>query len=745
MTSRLVLRLGLLAALIVPAGLAAPSPAAAANPGWAETPVWTANLGGPVRESSPAPADLDGDGVLDVVFGSYDGLVNALRGQNGRPLGGWPRPTGSEINSSPAVADTDDDGKPEVFIGSGIAKPQPPPCRSEGSMWSFANTGATRFQVANRDGCSSSLNIHSTPALGDINNDGTADVTYGALGLTNWSLNANGAVNPGWPFNADDTAFSSPALADVDGDGQTDVVIGQDSSPGGIYDHRGGYVRAISGKGRLLWAFPTNEIVRSSPSIGDIDGDGRADIVFGTGDFWARQPGGASDSVKVFALELDGRLKPGWPRTTDGYTLASPALADVSGDGRLDVVIGTWNTNNAAGSVYAWEGNGNQLWQRDSGGGVVIGSVTTADLNGDGAQDVLVPTGGGFFAYDGRTSARLFSLLEGQVGFQNSALITDADADGLLDIFVAGTTPGGTGAAYRFEMPAGPTLGRQAWPMFRRDARRTGSWTNPPLRPIYCTQAPNEGYWLVASDGGIFSYCDAAFYGSTGGTRLNRPIVGMTPSPSGRGYWLVASDGGIFSYGDATFFGSTGAVVLNSPIVGMAASPSGRGYWLVAADGGIFAYGDAVFRGSAGASPLNRPIVAMATTPTGGGYWLVASDGGIFAYGDATFRGSAGGGLLNSPITGLAASRSGLGYWLVAQDGGIFAYGDATFRGSAGGSRLNRPIVGMAGAPGGGAYWLVASDGGIFAFGAPFYGSAGAIPLNRPIVGMAVPRSSQIQ
>jgi len=66
------------------------------------------------------------------------------------------------------------------------------------------------------------------------------------------------------------------------------------------------------------WAFPTNEIVRSSPSIGDIDGDARPDIVFGTGDYWARQPGGATDSVKVFALELDGRLKPGWPRTTDG-------------------------------------------------------------------------------------------------------------------------------------------------------------------------------------------------------------------------------------------------------------------------------------------------------------------------------------------------------------------------------------------------------------------------------------------
>ena len=67
----------------------------------------------------------------------------------------------------------------------------------------------------------------------------------------------------------------------------------------------------------------------------------------------------------------------------------------------------------------------------------------------------------------------------------------------------------------------------------------------------------------------------------------------MTPTPDGRGYWLVASDGGIFSYGDAYFYGSTGSITLNKPVVGMAATPSGHGYWLVASDGGIFSYGDA--------------------------------------------------------------------------------------------------------------------------------------------------------
>ena len=67
-----------------------------------------------------------------------------------------------------------------------------------------------------------------------------------------------------------------------------------------------------------------------------------------------------------------------------------------------------------------------------------------------------------------------------------------------------------------------------------------------------------RGYWLVASDGGIFSFGDAHFYGSTGGDPPHQPIVGMARTPSGHGYWLVASDGGIFTFGDARFHGSTG-------------------------------------------------------------------------------------------------------------------------------------------------------------------------------------------
>ena len=77
-------------------------------------------------------------------------------------------------------------------------------------------------------------------------------------------------------------------------------------------------------------------------------------------------------------------------------------------------------------------------------------------------------------------------------------------------------------------------------------------------------------YDEVARDGGVFTFGGAPYYGSMGGKVLNRPIVGMAPTPDGRGYWLVASDGGIFAFGDAGFYGSTGAMALQAPIVGMA-------------------------------------------------------------------------------------------------------------------------------------------------------------------------------
>jgi hypothetical protein len=246
-----------------------------------------------------------------------------------------------------------------------------------------------------------------------------------------------------------------------------------------------------------------------------------------------------------------------------------------------------------------------------------------------------------------------------------------------------------------------------------------------------------QGYWEVGSDGGIFSFGTAQFFGSMGGTPLNAPIVGIASTPDGGGYWLVAKDGGVFAFGDAHFHGSMGGTPLNAPIVGIASTPDGGGYWLVAKDGGVFAFGDAHFHGSMGGTQLNKPIVAIAADPTTGGYWEVASDGGLFAFA-APYLGSAGNLHLAAPVVGMASSTGGVGYWEVASDGGVIAEGVAPPLGSMGGQLLNRPIVAMAATSTGAGYRMVGSDGGIFAFGdAEFEGSMGGAPLSAPIVGIA--------
>jgi len=169
----------------------------------------------------------------------------------------------------------------------------------------------------------------------------------------------------------------------------------------------------------------------------------------------------------------------------------------------------------------------------------------------------------------------------------------------------------------------------------------------------------------------------------------------LSSAPSVRGYWLVASNGGVFAFGGSLDQGSRASAPLYSPIIGMAATADANGYWLVAADGGVFVFGDAVYLGQAQGQP-SHPVVGIAPTPSRKGYWLASSDGGAFAFGDAGFFGSGGSATLNREVVGIAATPSGNGYWLVAKDGGVFAFGDAGFFGSGGSATLNREVVGIA-------------------------------------------------
>ena len=163
--------------------------------------------------------------------------------------------------------------------------------------------------------------------------------------------------------------------------------------------------------------------------------------------------------------------------------------------------------------------------------------------------------------------------------------------------------------------------------------------------------SPLGGGWETTASAVVNPVEGARAIGPTGRMQLTKPIVGMAATPSGAGYWLVASDGGIFAFGDARFFGSTGAIHLNQPIVGMAATPSGAGYWLVASDGGIFAFGDARFFGSGASTPSGGQYVGIARRFDSDGYWLIGGDGKVTAFGDTDVAVHPGGPASNGPPT----------------------------------------------------------------------------------------------
>lgn len=270
--------------------------------------------------------------------------------------------------------------------------------------------------------------------------------------------------------------------------------------------------------------------------------------------------------------------------------------------------------------------------------------------------------------------------------------------------------------------------------------------------------SPLTGYYLAASDGGVFAFGDARFYGSMAGMRLNKPVVDIERTLGGKGYWLSSGDGGVFAFGDASFYGSMAGQPLSTPIVAIASTPTSEGYWLLTADGQVFAFGDA----EPFLSPLkglSGPVVDLDLTFIGpilhgvssvqsAGYdrhtWgaLVVNSAGssLIPSGEAESEARHALGSLVAPIVAVAAPDFG-NFQLAAADGGVFTFGVRNkFHGSMAGKPLNAPVVDVvaSSAPEGTGYLLAAADGGVFAFGnAPFLGSMAGKPLNAPIVGMS--------
>ncbi|MBA7516841.1 Outer membrane protein assembly factor BamB [subsurface metagenome] len=203
---------------------------------------------------------------------------------------------------------------------------------------------------------------------------------------------------------------SSPSLGDIDGDGKLEVVVGS---------------HALNAEdGSLLWSYPASGAVGSSPCLGDIDCDGKLEVVFGTtGD-------------KIYALNgEDGSLL--WLYTTSDWALASPCLGDIDGDGRLEVVIaaGAWGNN-----LYALNGEDGSLCWVSSLDSAAVSSPCLGDVDGDGKLEVVVGAGGwgghDVRALNGEDGSELWSC---QIGgdVRSSPCLGDIDNDGKLEVIVS--------------------------------------------------------------------------------------------------------------------------------------------------------------------------------------------------------------------------------------------------------------------------------------------------------------------
>ena len=504
-----------------------------------------------IVESSPNQARLDSDGLSIVVGSRGNGCVYAVHLSNGTTTPGWPKCTDAGIDSAPAVYPTAG-GLDDVYVTTGDTSGEQPPVYNEncgtnlpaciGSVYAFGPSGN---QIWARDlpdefgADGPHPPIFASPTIGDPGS-GRPELVVGGISQSLYALNlSNGANEPGWPQQTADTTFASAAIANIDG--AQHIVAASDSTGGaGAFNNwNGGSVRSMNANGGTNWTAASNEVVTSSPVVGNLNGSGPV-VVYGHGRYWN---GSDADGLTVDNA-VTGGLE--WERHLGGYTRATPALADLLGNKQLDVIEPTWTAlgKTTGGTLSAFSPGGNRLWGPVSFkmNTTITGGVATADLGG-GYQDVIVATGLGWYVIDGRTGGvypanGLNVTWPGQkaanLSMSNSPLVVpDPSHDG-VDVVVAGTYYGVGGDNTQgfiavYHVTGGPnSTGEGSWPQFHHDPQLTGS-TIAPAVPDNNACHPNvppctiEGYTLGATDGGVFVFGDSKYHGSMGNRRLNRP------------------------------------------------------------------------------------------------------------------------------------------------------------------------------------------------------------------------------
>ena len=407
---------------------------------------WSVQLDSP-SFGGAAVADIDDDGRLEVAFGTYfgDNSVRVLNGENGSEYWRFDAKDAC-LDASLRFADIDKDNSLELVV----------PISNLGWIMTFdAKTGNEKWRYT-----TSPIECTDTPpAIVDLDQDGSLEVVYGTFAGNLHVVKPNGDVKS--RLNAT-THFvqTGPLAVDVNGGRHLDLICGTFKGDNSLY--------AIDGAtGNRLWKFqvPGKHMgMYHGPSMGDLDGDGQVELVFGTYD------------GKVYCLDAKSGKKRWEVDTKDSYIMSPTVIADLNQDGRSEVIVSAEHTT-------VLDADGKMLWSRPcaSPGDSATRGASIADLNGDGRLDVASLSGGGkFFVFDGQSGQEI-SQFDARDHVKHTihssshgVTIADFTGDGKLDVFfVVGTThPEKSGTAICLSGFEGTGKG---WYMLRHDARNTGN------------------------------------------------------------------------------------------------------------------------------------------------------------------------------------------------------------------------------------------------------------------------------